>query len=75
MSKDLDGLIEAFQIFKKYLGDRQYNLGAEREAIYVYCSHELVSDEDKKRLLELGFYWCNEETGEAYGHGNFEYLT
>lgn len=72
---DLLQLTEAFEIFKKYLGKSKYNLGATHDIIYVYCSHELVCDEDKKRLLELGFSWCNEEDGEEYEHGNFEYFT
>ena len=48
--------IEAFQIFDKYTPDDTYVVNPEHDVVYTGCNPELVSDEDKKRLKELGFH-------------------
>jgi len=52
--KGLGELIEALQIFSKYT-DKSYCYGAEHDEFYVWVEPELVSDEDKVRLEEIGF--------------------
>lgn len=47
-------LIEALQIFLKY-GNPDYPTHCEHDTMYVMIDPELVSDEDKARLDELGF--------------------
>lgn len=47
-------LIEALQIFLKY-GNPDYPTHCEHDTMYVMIDQELVSDEDKTRLDELGF--------------------
>jgi hypothetical protein len=46
--------IEAFEIFAKYNSD-EYPLCAEHDEIYAWVDDDKVSEEDKKRLDELGW--------------------
>lgn len=46
--------IEILQIFDKYQPDESYVLQPDHDVIHTGCSPELVSEEDKKRLAELG---------------------
>ena len=48
-------LIEALQIFLKY-SKAEFPTGCEHDELYVYVDPSLVSDEDKTKLEELGFY-------------------
>lgn len=57
-------MIEAFTIFAKYEGDEQYLAAAEHDEIWAGPSPEDVSDEDKKRLEELG--WTEWDTGNFH---------
>lgn len=50
----MKNLIEALQIFLKY-SDSAYPTCCEHDVLYVLVPHESVSDDDKKRLSELGF--------------------
>lgn len=49
----LSAWAEAFAIFAKY--DDSHAVGAEHHVIYVWISPDKVSDEDKKRLVELNW--------------------
>jgi hypothetical protein len=60
-------LIEAFQIFDKYQPDETFVVSAEHDIIYTGCSPDLVSDDDKKRLAELGFH-IDEHLDSFYMH-------
>jgi DNA-binding protein YbaB len=53
-------LIEALQIFLKY-GNPDYPTHCEHDVMTVDINPELVSEEDKKVLDELGFFAENEE--------------
>jgi hypothetical protein len=69
--------MQHFQIFGKYVETSIGNIGCEHDVLYIYCDHELVSEEDKARLEELGFRYKSEdeeEPGEPFEHGNFEYF-
>lgn len=48
-------LIEALQIFLKY-DNPTYPTHCEHDVLWVLIDPDLVSDEDKKRLGELGFF-------------------
>jgi len=52
-------LIEALTIFLKY-GDPKYPTNCSHDELYVDIDPDKVSEEDKKRLDELGFF-VNEE--------------
>lgn len=63
-SNDIDSLIEAFTIFKKYLTPGTY-----KHECPTHCDHgvmqvgvdpNVVSDEDKKRLDQLSFFGSKE---------------
>lgn len=57
----MNDLIEALQIFNKYLQKdptnyhNQYPTGCCHDVLWVYVEPDMVSDEDKERLAELGF--------------------
>ena len=57
----MNDLIEALQIFNKYLQKdlsnyhNQFPTGCDHDVLWVYVDPDTVSDEDKKRLIELGF--------------------
>ena len=52
-------LIEAFQIFLKY-SDTEYPTHCEHDTLHVCVDPNLVSDEDKEKLHELGFSYDSE---------------
>lgn len=60
--RPIEQLIEAMQIFAKYVGDR-HPTNCEHDELVVCVEPSKVSDEDRKRLDELGFQ-PNEETVE-----------
>ena len=49
-----DAVIEALNIFKKY-GNPCWPFHCEHDVLYVMVEHKKVSEEDKKKLDELGF--------------------
>jgi hypothetical protein len=59
-------LIEAISIMMKYCGDDKYPTCCEHDVLYFpKADYDSVSDEDKKRLEELGFS-KNTEGGEGF---------
>lgn len=64
-------LIESLQIFSKYMVDRNKSTTAcGHETLYV-CEipYSAIVGEDKERLVELGWFWDEEE--DAWGNYNF----
>lgn len=51
----MEQLIKALQIFLKY-GNLPYPTHCEHDSLAVLIDPALVSDEDKKKLYELGFF-------------------
>jgi len=52
----MDNLIEALQIFRKY-GNPDFPTHCEHDVLWICgISPDDVSDEDKKRLNEIGFF-------------------
>jgi len=49
-------LIEALQIFQKYIGPDTYPTHCQHDVLYVNADVDKVSDEDMARLDELGFF-------------------
>lgn len=66
----MEKLIEALQIFLKY-GNPDYPTHCEHDELTVNINPELVSEEDKLRLDELGFF-PDEETDDfkSYKYGS-----
>lgn len=50
----MEQLIEALQIFLKY-SNEDYPTGCEHDVLYIYVDPDVVTEEDKQRLEELGF--------------------
>lgn len=48
-------LLEAFQIFSKYISEENNPTICEHDVMFVMCDPERVSKEDIKRLRELSF--------------------
>lgn len=65
----MDELIEAFQIFRKY-SDEKRPTHCEHDVLTVCVDPAIVSDEDKKRLDELGFFDGEEECFISYRFGS-----
>lgn len=55
----MNDLIEALNIFLKYIGNEKYPTWAEHDEFGVNCPIENMSEEDIKKLDELGFFWDN----------------
>lgn len=60
----MDDLIKALQIFRKYTNTK-YPTQCAHDTLYVNVDPELVSDEDKQKLDELGFF-VSEEYDESF---------
>lgn len=60
----MENLIRALQIFLKY-GNPQRPTHCEHDVLYVDIDPTKVSEEDKNKLDELGFF-PDEETGEGF---------
>ena len=66
----LSGLIEALQIFLKY-GDINYPTHCEHDVMHVCVDENKVSEENKKKLEELGFTVDREIEGfKPYRYGS-----
>lgn len=48
-------LLEAFQIFNKYIPEVKWPTHCEHDVMYVLCDPSIVSEEDKSRLKTLSF--------------------
>jgi len=55
-------LIEALQIFAKYIPDVATPTSCDHDVLYVDCDPDLVDPNDEERLRELSFL-VNEEWG------------
>ena len=66
----MEDLIKALQIFLKY-GNPEYPTHCEHDSLYVDIAPELVTDEDKEILEELGFY--SGEDSQEYEGGFYSY--
>jgi len=65
----MEDLIKALQIFLKY-GNPKYPMACEHDALYVAIDANLVSDEDKKTLDELGFHPGEYDMFESFRYGS-----
>lgn len=66
---DLQTLITALNIFLKY-GNPDCPTHCEHDVLYVNIDPEIVSEEDKNTLDELGFF-PDEEYGEGFASFRF----
>jgi hypothetical protein len=63
-------LIKALQIFLKY-GNPDYPCNCSHDELYINISTDLVSDEDKIDLDELGFFADDESDGfKSFRYGS-----
>ena len=56
----MNDLIEALQIFAKYMEGVDFPTTTAHDTLYVCVNEELVSKEDETRLEELGFFPADE---------------
>ena len=69
----MENLIKALQIFLKY-GNPTYPTHCEHDVLYVVgISPDIVSDEDKAELEELGFLWKEPDAGAEDTFYSFRY--
>jgi hypothetical protein len=68
----IDQLIQALTIFKKYIGDDDFPTHCEHDTLMVMVhTEEEVSEEDRKTLEELGFFFDdNTESWHSYRFGS-----
>ena len=62
-------LLEAIQIFAKYT-DEKYPTWCEHDVFHVCVDPAKVSEEDIKRLNELGFFPEDDESFKSFRFGN-----
>lgn len=67
----MEELIEALQILSKY-DNPTYPTHCEHDMLYVDVSPELVSNEDKKKLEDMGFF-VSEDDVYSDGFTSFRY--
>jgi len=66
----MEKLIEALQIFLKYC-NTDYPITCANDLLHVGIYPELVSNEDKQKLDELGFFVSDDEDGfDSYEFGS-----
>lgn len=65
----MDNLIECLQIFRKY-GNPTYPFNCNHDELWVNIDPELVSDEDKKKLDELGGFFEDDGGFLSYDFGS-----
>jgi len=58
----MDDLIKALQIFQKY-SSPNYPTSCEHDVLYVHIKYDKVSQEDKDKLVVLGFEENEEDNG------------
>lgn len=59
----MDQLIEALTIFRKYKNE-QYPTHCEHDVLWIMgVTKDEVSNEDRDRLAELGFFWSDSDGG------------
>ena len=66
MNNDLETLIKALQIFRKY-GNPTYPIQCEHDIMYVIPGAS-ISAEDKKQLTHYGFFGDSEDPGVFYSN-------
>ena len=54
-NKHVKAIVEALQIFDKYMSENQYFVHCEHDRLHIAVEAKLVSETDQIRLLELGF--------------------
>jgi len=59
----MDGLIEALTIFRKYQNVNRPTHCEHDTLMIMAVTKEEVSEEDRKRLEELGFIWSDSNDG------------
>lgn len=62
----MDGLIEALTIFRKYKNERRPTHCEHDTLMIMGVTKDEVSEEDQKRLDELGFIWSD---SDGYSEG------
>lgn len=65
-------IIEGMNILSTYYSDKgAYKVGAEHDQIYMFATEEPVSEDDIKRLRELGWFqeFIDHEDGDEYDPG------
>ena len=65
----MEDLLKAIQIFLKY-GNPDYPTHCEHDELYVFIAPDLVSDEDKQILEDLGFFINDEASFKSYKFGS-----
>ncbi len=66
----MDKLIEALQIFLKYKNE-DYPTHCEHDTLYIMGVNITdVSEEDHKRLGELGFFWGEDDCYKSFRYGS-----
>ena len=66
----MEELIKALQILSKYTGSK-HATHCEHDVLYVTVDPSLVSDEDKKKLDEMGFFVDSEfDCFASFRHGS-----
>jgi len=64
-------LLEAFEIFNKYIPDKKYPTHCEHDTLYVLCPPSKLSETDLARVKELGFIpSVNDPSFYSYKYGS-----
>ena len=67
----MDELIEALQIFKKYMdADNRWPTHCEHDELFICEVNGDVSDEDKSRLEELSFTQSDDDSWSSFRFGS-----
>lgn len=61
----MNDLLQAMQIFAKYIPNEKYPTWCEHDVLHVCCDGTKVTEQDKSMLDILGFHY-NEEDNDFY---------
>lgn len=63
----LRNFVDGINILRPYYDDPDgYHLGAEHDQFYMYATNRPVSDEDVKKLRELGWFQPDADEDDGY---------
>lgn len=66
-------IIEGLTILEKYRDTQGgFDVGAEHDILYAYPTDQPLSQDDIKRLVELGWFQENVEFGDEFGVEHYD---
>lgn len=70
---NLQNFTEGINIIAKYFNKKDgYHIGAEHDQFYVYQTDRELSEDDIKKMIELGWFQEVDAKGEEFSLGDYD---